>query len=148
MRMLTAQAIADAGELEVLGYTLPRESKSARAQMGVVPQLDNLDTTLDVEQNLRVFAHLYRIPRAERRAAVHRLRRGVAEGVEAVAADDALRALCRPIAADGEGVFVDLHVGISDDRRLHVLADQARGDRHDLVGGGKVVDRLGPEAAA
>ena len=72
MRMLTAQTIADAGEIGVLGFDLPRESKQARAQCGVVPQLDNLDTTLTVEQNLRVFAHLYRIPRAERRDAIER----------------------------------------------------------------------------
>src|SRR5215212_10983514 len=70
MRMLTAQAIADEGELEVLGFRLPHESKHARAQLGVVPQLDNLDVTLTVEQNLLVFTHLYRIPRAERRAAI------------------------------------------------------------------------------
>ena len=50
----------------------PEESKQARAQCGVVPQLDNLDTTLTVEQNLIVFAHLYRIPRRERKAAVDR----------------------------------------------------------------------------
>jgi lipooligosaccharide transport system ATP-binding protein len=61
MKMLTAQVIADAGELEVLGHRLPRESKQARADCGVVPQLDNLDTTLTVEQNLRVFAWLYRL---------------------------------------------------------------------------------------
>jgi lipooligosaccharide transport system ATP-binding protein len=72
MKMLTAQVIADAGELEVLGHPLPQESKIARAQMGVVPQLDNLDTTLTVEQNLRVFAHLYRLGRAERRPAIER----------------------------------------------------------------------------
>jgi len=72
MRTLTAQAIADEGELEVLGFRLPEESKQARAQCGVVPQLDNLDTTLTVEQNLIVFAHLYRIPRRERKAAVDR----------------------------------------------------------------------------
>jgi lipooligosaccharide transport system ATP-binding protein len=72
MRLLTAQAIADEGELEVLGFTLPRESKAARAEMGVVPQLDNLDTTLTVEQNLLVFTHLYRIPREERRDAIER----------------------------------------------------------------------------
>jgi lipooligosaccharide transport system ATP-binding protein len=70
MRMLTAQAIADEGELEVLGYRLPEESKQARAQLGVTPQLDNLDVTLTVEQNLLVFAHLYRIGRGERRAAI------------------------------------------------------------------------------
>ena len=74
MRLLTAQAIADEGELEVLGFTLPRESKQARAQLGVTPQLDNLDVTLTVEQNLLVFAHLYRIARAERRDAIERAR--------------------------------------------------------------------------
>jgi lipooligosaccharide transport system ATP-binding protein len=72
MRLLTAQAIADAGELEVLGFTLPEESKQARALCGVVPQLDNLDVTLTVAQNLLVFAHLYRIGRAERRDAIER----------------------------------------------------------------------------
>jgi lipooligosaccharide transport system ATP-binding protein len=46
MRMLTGQAIADEGELEVLGFRLPEESKQARALLGVSPQLDNLDTTL------------------------------------------------------------------------------------------------------
>jgi lipooligosaccharide transport system ATP-binding protein len=72
MRLLTAQSIADEGELEVLGFQLPEESKHARAQLGVVPQLDNLDVTLTVEQNLLVFTHLYRIPRAERREAIER----------------------------------------------------------------------------
>jgi lipooligosaccharide transport system ATP-binding protein len=72
MRLLTAQSIADEGELEVLGFRLPQESKAARAQCGVVPQLDNLDVTLTVEQNLLVFTHLYRIARAERRDAIER----------------------------------------------------------------------------
>ncbi len=72
MKMLTAQAIADRGEITVLGFELPKQSKSARAVMGVVPQLDNLDTTLTVKQNLTVFTYLYRVPRAERAAAIAR----------------------------------------------------------------------------
>jgi lipooligosaccharide transport system ATP-binding protein len=72
MRLLTAQAIADEGELEVLGHKLPDDSKSARAVMGVVPQLDNLDTTLTVEHNLLVFTYLYRVPAAERHDAIER----------------------------------------------------------------------------
>ncbi|HKF14335.1 MAG TPA: ABC transporter ATP-binding protein [Gaiellaceae bacterium] len=72
MRLLTAQAIADEGELDVLGFELPGESKQARAHCGVSPQLDNLDVTLTVEQNLLVFAHLYRIPRQERHDAIER----------------------------------------------------------------------------
>jgi lipooligosaccharide transport system ATP-binding protein len=72
MKLLTAQAIADEGDIRVLGYELPGESKQARAECGVVPQLDNLDTTLTVEQNLIVFSHLYRIPRPQRKAAIER----------------------------------------------------------------------------
>ena len=72
MKALTAQVIADEGELEVLGFRLPGDSKQARAEMGVVPQLDNLDVSLTVEQNLLVFAHLYRVPAGERREAIER----------------------------------------------------------------------------
>jgi lipooligosaccharide transport system ATP-binding protein len=72
MKTLTAQAIPDEGEIDVLGYRLPEFSKQARAECGVVPQLDNLDTTLSVEDNLVVFAWLYRLGRRERRPAVER----------------------------------------------------------------------------
>jgi lipooligosaccharide transport system ATP-binding protein len=72
MKALTAQVIADAGELEILGHRLPERSKQARAEMGVVPQLDNLDVSLTVEQNLLVFSHLYRVRAAERQEAIER----------------------------------------------------------------------------
>ena len=62
MRMLTGQALADEGSIRVLGYPVPEESKEARAHMGVVPQLDNLDVDVTVEDNLAVFARLYRVP--------------------------------------------------------------------------------------
>jgi lipooligosaccharide transport system ATP-binding protein len=70
MRLLTGQAIADEGELRVLGHELPGDSKEARAKMGVVPQLDNLDVDVTVEENLAVFARLYRVK--DVRAAVDR----------------------------------------------------------------------------
>src|SRR5881398_4008525 len=70
MKALTAQVIPDGGELEVLGYRLPDDSKQARAEMGVVPQLDNLDVSLTVEQNLLVFAHLYRVGKSQRQEAI------------------------------------------------------------------------------
>src|SRR6187200_1931886 len=70
MRLLTGQAIADEGELRVVGHELPADAKEARAKMGVVPQLDNLDVDVTVEDNLAVFARLYRVP--DLRAAVDR----------------------------------------------------------------------------
>ncbi|MEA2313320.1 MAG: lipooligosaccharide transport system ATP-binding protein [Solirubrobacteraceae bacterium] len=72
MRMLTAQTLADDGRISVLGYELPGESKQSRLEMGVVPQLDNLDVELTCRQILTVFARLYRVPRAERALAVGR----------------------------------------------------------------------------
>ena len=54
----------------MLGHELPREAKAARAEMGVVPQLDNLDIDVTVEDNLAVFARLYRVK--DVRAAVER----------------------------------------------------------------------------
>ena len=70
MKLLTAQAIADSGELRVLGHRLPEESKQARARCGVTPQQDNLDVELTARQNLAVFARLYRVPGRQRREAV------------------------------------------------------------------------------
>jgi lipooligosaccharide transport system ATP-binding protein len=70
MKALTAQVIADEGEIEILGHRLPEDSKQARAAMGVVPQLDNLDTSLTVEQNLLVFSYLYRVAAGRRKDAI------------------------------------------------------------------------------
>jgi lipooligosaccharide transport system ATP-binding protein len=72
MRMLTGQTRPTSGSIQVLGYDVLTDSKQARALMGVVPQIDNLDTELTVEQNLMMFAVLYRIPRRERHLAVER----------------------------------------------------------------------------
>jgi lipooligosaccharide transport system ATP-binding protein len=62
MKMLTGQVIANQGEIRVFEHELPEDSKPARARMGVVPQLDNLDVDVTVEDNLAIFARLYRVP--------------------------------------------------------------------------------------
>ena len=72
MRLLTGQAVADEGAIEVLGYRLPSQSKLARTRLGVAPQESNLDIELSVRQTLAVFAALCRVPRAERAAAIAR----------------------------------------------------------------------------
>ncbi|MEI8057543.1 MAG: ABC transporter ATP-binding protein [Actinomycetes bacterium] len=72
MRMLTGQAVADSGTIRVLDYDIPRESKQARASMGVVPQRENLDEELTCRQNLTVWATLLRVARRDRDDAVDR----------------------------------------------------------------------------
>jgi lipooligosaccharide transport system ATP-binding protein len=73
MRMLTGQAVPTAGRIEVLGYEIPRQSKQARARMGVVPQRENLDDDLTVRQNVTMWATLLRVPRRSRDDAVDRV---------------------------------------------------------------------------
>jgi lipooligosaccharide transport system ATP-binding protein len=72
MRLLTGQAVADSGRVEVLGHALPEGSRAARAVCGVVPQVDNLDDELTVAENLEVYTRLQRVPRGQRAAAVAR----------------------------------------------------------------------------
>ncbi|MTV26497.1 ABC transporter ATP-binding protein [Nitriliruptoraceae bacterium ZYF776] len=72
MRLLTGQALATSGRVEVLGHPLPDAGKAARARCGVVPQVDDLDDELTVAENLGVYARFHGIPRAERAAAVAR----------------------------------------------------------------------------
>ena len=64
MRMLTAQTIADEGSIEVLGFRLPEDSKQARAQCGVVPQIDNLDPDFTVRENLQVYGRYFGLSKA------------------------------------------------------------------------------------
>lgn len=70
MRMLTGQARPTSGQIEVLGLPVPRQSKAARARMGVVPQLNNMDDELTARENLLMQASLYRVPRRDRPDAV------------------------------------------------------------------------------
>lgn len=67
MRMLTGQVRANSGTIEVRGIPVPQESKRARAMMGVVPQIDNLDIELTCEENLVFWAALEGVPRRDRR---------------------------------------------------------------------------------
>jgi len=52
------------GELEVLGYAIPRQARRMHARMGLVPQADNLDPDFSVAHNLRTYARYFGIPKA------------------------------------------------------------------------------------
>ena len=71
MRMIGCVSPVTSGELRVFGLDPTTDGSRIRARIGVVPQLDTLDTELTVEQNLWLYGRFFDLPRAEckRRAA-------------------------------------------------------------------------------
>ena len=51
----------DAGAIELLGESVPRRAREARAGVGVVPQFDNLDPDFSVSENLMVYGRYFGI---------------------------------------------------------------------------------------
>ncbi len=64
MRMVGAVSTRTSGDLEILGMDPNANGPAIRAQLGVVPQQDNLDTELRVRDNLIVYGRYFGLSRA------------------------------------------------------------------------------------
>ena len=67
MRMIAAVSPRTAGELSVLGHDPEENGPRIRARLGVVPQLDTLDTELSVLENLLIYGRYFDLSYAEAR---------------------------------------------------------------------------------
>ncbi|HUQ54582.1 ABC transporter ATP-binding protein [Lentzea sp.] len=65
MRMISCVSGRTGGDLSVLGMDPGRDGPRIRARLGVVPQLDNLDTELTVRQNLQIYGRYFGMSRAK-----------------------------------------------------------------------------------
>jgi len=63
MRMIGCVSVATGGTLRVLGMDPVEDGPRIRARLGVVPQLDTLDTELLVDENLFTYARYFGIAR-------------------------------------------------------------------------------------
>jgi lipooligosaccharide transport system ATP-binding protein len=63
MRMIACVSPVTEGRLSVLGLDPRRDAARIKAQLGVVPQQDNLDTELTVRENLQIYARYFDLPR-------------------------------------------------------------------------------------
>lgn len=70
VRMLTTLLPPSSGSARVDGHDVVRDPAAVRARIGYVPQMLSADPDLTGEENLRIGAKLYRIPRAERRGRI------------------------------------------------------------------------------
>jgi lipooligosaccharide transport system ATP-binding protein len=65
MRMVGAVSTRTSGTLRILGLDPDENGPEIRAQLGVVPQADNLDMELKVRDNLIVYGRYFGIPRRQ-----------------------------------------------------------------------------------
>jgi len=62
MRMIACSSPISDGELSVIGMDPRTQARQIKSRLGVVPQIDNLDTELTVRENLEMYARYFDIP--------------------------------------------------------------------------------------
>lgn len=65
LRLLLGLIEANNGELSLLNHTVPRDARTARLRVGVVPQMDNLDPDFTVTENLLVYGRYFNMTDAQ-----------------------------------------------------------------------------------
>jgi lipooligosaccharide transport system ATP-binding protein len=63
MRMIACSSPVTEGQLSVIGMDPRTQARQIKSKLGVVPQIDNLDTELTVRENLEMYARYFDIPR-------------------------------------------------------------------------------------
>ena len=63
MRMIACSSPVTEGDLRVIGMDPRTHGRQIKSKLGVVPQIDNLDTELTVRENLEMYARYFDIPR-------------------------------------------------------------------------------------
>ena len=91
MRMIGCVSPVTDGHLSIFGLDPARDGKQIRARMGVVPQLDQLDEQLTVQDNMVIYGRYFDIPRDE-------CRRRTAELLEFVQLSDRAESRIEPLS--------------------------------------------------
>ncbi len=65
LRCCLGLTFPDSGTIRLGGHTVPEEAEKARANVGVVPQFDNLDPDFTVRENLTVYGRYFGLSNAE-----------------------------------------------------------------------------------
>jgi lipooligosaccharide transport system ATP-binding protein len=91
MRMIGCVSPVTEGELRIFGLDPASDGRQIRARMGVVPQSDQLDGELTVEENLVLYGRYFDIPRAE-------ARRRTAELLDFVQLSDRAKSRVEPLS--------------------------------------------------
>lgn len=131
MRMLGAVSARTAGELRILGADPDVEGPRIRAQLGVVPQQDNLDAELRVSENIYIYGRYFGLKRSFLRPKVQELLEFAQLTDKANARVDALSGgmkrrltIARALVSDPRILMLDEPTTGLDPQARHVLWDR------------------------
>ena len=142
LNMIEGISPMSSGHLSVFGYQLPEQGSLARARMGIVPQMDNLDPDFSVIQNLRIYGSYFRIPKAILEKRIKDLLEFMQLSDRANEKPDNLSGgmkrrltIARALVNDPELIILDEPTTGLDPQVRHVIWDQLR----KLMQGGKTI---------
>jgi lipooligosaccharide transport system ATP-binding protein len=73
LRAVLGLTRADAGSITLTGLEVPLRARQARQQVGIVPQIDNLDPDFTATENLLIYGRYFGLKDAQIRARIPRL---------------------------------------------------------------------------
>ena len=65
LRLCLGLTEPDAGSIMLAGFPVPEQSRAARARLGVVPQVDNLDPDFTVRENLLIYGRYFGLSQSD-----------------------------------------------------------------------------------
>jgi lipooligosaccharide transport system ATP-binding protein len=140
MRMIGCVSPVSAGTLQLFGMDAATQGRQIRARLGVVPQLDTLDTELSVMENLVVYGRYFDIPRAECRRRAKELLEFVQLSDRADSVVDNLSggmkrrlSITRSLINEPDLLLLDEPTTGLDPQARHVLWDRLYRLKHDGV---------------
>jgi lipooligosaccharide transport system ATP-binding protein len=140
MRMIGCVSPPSAGTLQLFGMEAATQGRQIRARLGVVPQLDTLDTELSVMENLVVYGRYFDIPRAECRRRAKELLEFVQLSDRADSVVDNLSggmkrrlSITRSLTNEPDLLLLDEPTTGLDPQARHVLWDRLYRLKHDGV---------------
>jgi lipooligosaccharide transport system ATP-binding protein len=142
LRLCLGLTAPDGGAVELMGRTVPKEARTAREAVGVVPQMDNLDPDFTVFENLLVYGRYFRLPDDEIRDRIPELLEFAALANRADSRIQTLSGgmkrrltLARALINDPALVFMDEPTTGLDPQARHVIWDRLK----QLLGRGKTI---------
>jgi lipooligosaccharide transport system ATP-binding protein len=142
LRLCLGLTDPDGGEINMLGHRIPADARAARARIGVVPQMDNLDPDFTVRENLLVYGRYFGYGKREMAARIPALLEFAGLTTRADTKIQTLSGgmkrrltLARALVNDPDVIFLDEPTTGLDPQARHVIWERLR----QLLNQGKTI---------